>query len=70
MKALCWQGVNKLGVETVDDPQIRNAEDLILKVSLSTVCGSDLHLLSGYIPFHGVRLELVADVRYASSPVC
>jgi threonine dehydrogenase-like Zn-dependent dehydrogenase len=51
VKALCWQGVNKLGVETVPDPQIRNDEDLILKVSLSAVCGSDLHLLSGYIPF-------------------
>ncbi|MFL6143722.1 MAG: zinc-dependent alcohol dehydrogenase [Labedaea sp.] len=51
MKALCWEGVNKLAVQDVPDPQIRNAEDLILKVSLSTVCGSDLHLLSGYIPF-------------------
>jgi threonine dehydrogenase-like Zn-dependent dehydrogenase len=51
VKALCWEGVNELGVETVPDPRIRNAEDLILRVSLSTVCGSDLHLISGYIPF-------------------
>jgi threonine dehydrogenase-like Zn-dependent dehydrogenase len=51
VKALCWQGVNSLGVETVPDPTIRNDEDLVLKVSLSTVCGSDLHLISGYIPF-------------------
>jgi threonine dehydrogenase-like Zn-dependent dehydrogenase len=48
---LCWEGVNKVAVETVPDPEIRNAEDVILKVTLSTVCGSDLHLLSGYIPF-------------------
>ncbi|HEY0933099.1 MAG TPA: zinc-dependent alcohol dehydrogenase [Trebonia sp.] len=50
MKALCWTGVNKLAVETVPDPQVLNAEDIIVKVGLSTTCGSDLHLLGGYIP--------------------
>jgi threonine dehydrogenase-like Zn-dependent dehydrogenase len=50
MKALCWTGINKLAVETVPDPQILNAEDIIVKVRLSTTCGSDLHLLGGYIP--------------------
>ncbi len=50
MKALCWTGVNKTSVETVPDPQILNSEDIILKVRLTTTCGSDLHLLGGYIP--------------------
>ena len=50
MKALCWTGVNKTAVETVDDPKILNDHDVILKVRLSTTCGSDLHLLGGYIP--------------------
>ncbi|HET9974372.1 MAG TPA: alcohol dehydrogenase catalytic domain-containing protein [Streptosporangiaceae bacterium] len=50
MKALCWTGVNQTAVESVPDPQILNAEDMILKVRLSTTCGSDLHLLGGYIP--------------------
>jgi threonine dehydrogenase-like Zn-dependent dehydrogenase len=50
MKALTWRGINKLAVETVRDPQILNAEDIIVKVGLSTTCGSDLHLLGGYIP--------------------
>jgi threonine dehydrogenase-like Zn-dependent dehydrogenase len=50
MKALTWRGINKLAVETVPDPQILNAEDIIVKVGLSTTCGSDLHLLGGYIP--------------------
>ena len=50
MKALCWTGVNETAVETVDDPQILNSHDVILKVRLSTTCGSDLHLLGGYIP--------------------
>ena len=50
MKALVWNGVNKLGVEQVPDPQILNSGDIILKVRLSSVCGSDLHLLGGYLP--------------------
>ncbi len=50
MKALCWTGVNKTAVENVDEPTILNDHDVILKVRLSTTCGSDLHLLGGYIP--------------------
>lgn len=37
-------------MEEVPDPSIRNDHDAILKVILSSVCGSDLHLLPGYIP--------------------
>ncbi|GAA2108171.1 zinc-dependent alcohol dehydrogenase [Actinomadura alba] len=50
MKALCWEGVDKLAVERVPDPQILNDQDAILKVTLTTTCGSDLHLINGYIP--------------------
>ena len=50
MRALCWNGVNDLRVETVADPEILNPHDLILKVRLSTTCGSDLHLIDGLIP--------------------
>ncbi|MDO9353763.1 MAG: zinc-dependent alcohol dehydrogenase [Solirubrobacteraceae bacterium] len=50
MRALCWNGINDLRVETVNDPQIVNPHDVILKVGLSTTCGSDLHFIDGYIP--------------------
>ena len=50
MKALCWQGVNKLSVEQVPDPRIENEQDVIVKVLASTTCGSDLHLVGGYVP--------------------
>jgi threonine dehydrogenase-like Zn-dependent dehydrogenase len=50
MRALCWNGVNDLRVETVPDPEILNPRDVILKVKLSTTCGSDLHFIDGYIP--------------------
>jgi threonine dehydrogenase-like Zn-dependent dehydrogenase len=51
VKALCWEGVNSLEVREVPDPTIRNDQDVILKVRASAACGSDLHLLGGYIPF-------------------
>jgi threonine dehydrogenase-like Zn-dependent dehydrogenase len=50
MRALCWMGVNDLQVNTVPDPRIVNPHDAILKVRLTTTCGSDLHLIDGYIP--------------------
>ena len=50
MKALCWEGVNKLAVEDVPDPEIRNDQDAIVRVRATTTCGSDLHLIGGYIP--------------------
>ena len=50
MRALCWNGVNDLRVESVPDPSIVNPHDAILKVTMSTTCGSDLHFIDGYIP--------------------
>lgn len=50
MRALCWNGVNDLRVETVPDPKLVNPNDVILSVRLSTTCGSDLHFIDGYIP--------------------
>jgi threonine dehydrogenase-like Zn-dependent dehydrogenase len=50
MRALCWMGVNDLQVNTVPDARIVNPHDVVLKVRLTTTCGSDLHLIDGYIP--------------------
>jgi threonine dehydrogenase-like Zn-dependent dehydrogenase len=50
MKALCWEGVGKLSVEQVPDPAIQNEQDAIVKVIMTATCGSDLHLLNGYVP--------------------
>ncbi len=51
MKALLWTGVNKTSVEEVPDPMIQNPGDMIVKVTRTVTCGSDLHLIGGYIPF-------------------
>lgn len=50
MKALCWQGKNKVSVEQVPDPKILNPRDAIIKITSTAICGSDLHLYDGYIP--------------------
>jgi threonine dehydrogenase-like Zn-dependent dehydrogenase len=50
VRALCWMGVNDLQVNNVPDPRIVQPHDALLKVRLTTTCGSDLHLIDGYIP--------------------
>ncbi len=50
MKALCWQGKNKVSVETVPDPKILNPRDAVIRITSAAICGSDLHLYDGYIP--------------------
>ncbi|HTM49447.1 MAG TPA: zinc-dependent alcohol dehydrogenase [Bryobacteraceae bacterium] len=50
MKACCWYGKNDVRVETVPDPAILNPRDAIVKVNLTAICGSDLHLMHGAVP--------------------
>jgi len=51
MRAVIWEGINELAVTDVPEPTIRNSDDMIVKVRRTATCGSDLHLLGGYIPF-------------------
>ncbi|MBX2993327.1 MAG: glutathione-dependent formaldehyde dehydrogenase [Bdellovibrionaceae bacterium] len=50
MKALTWEGKQKIGLTNVRDPRILSGGDVIVKVTTSAICGSDLHLYDGYIP--------------------
>lgn len=50
MKALCWEGKQKVSVQNTGDPTILNPGDAIVKVTAAAICGSDLHLYDGYIP--------------------
>ncbi|SEP71909.1 Threonine dehydrogenase [Faunimonas pinastri] len=50
MKALCWHGKGDIRYDTVPDPQIEDGRDVIIKVTSCAICGSDLHLMDGYIP--------------------
>ena len=50
MKALCWHGRGDIRCDTVPDPTIEDARDIILKVTACAICGSDLHLMDGQMP--------------------
>jgi threonine dehydrogenase-like Zn-dependent dehydrogenase len=50
MRALTWQGIGKVTIENVPDPSILNPRDAIVRVTSTSICGSDLHLYDGYIP--------------------
>jgi threonine dehydrogenase-like Zn-dependent dehydrogenase len=73
MKANCWMSRAKVSVEEVPDPKILNSRDAIVKVTSTAICGSDLHLYSGFVPtmqkgdvlgheFMGEVVELGKDV--------
>jgi threonine dehydrogenase-like Zn-dependent dehydrogenase len=50
MKAVCWEGKKNVRVEEVPDPKILNTQDVILRVTSTAICGSDLHLYNGFVP--------------------
>jgi threonine dehydrogenase-like Zn-dependent dehydrogenase len=43
-------GKQQVSVEQVPDPSLLNARDAIVKVTATTICGSDLHLYNGFMP--------------------
>ncbi|GHH39020.1 zinc-dependent alcohol dehydrogenase [Streptomyces candidus] len=51
MRALTWQGKRDVRVETVPDPQIQNPTDIIVRITSTGVCGSDLHLYEVLGPY-------------------
>jgi threonine dehydrogenase-like Zn-dependent dehydrogenase len=50
MKAVVWHGTDDVRVERVPDPTIVNPRDAIVQITTTAICGSDLHLLNGFIP--------------------
>ena len=50
MKALVWHGRYNMKCDTVPDPKIEESTDMIIKVTSTAICGSDLHLYDGFAP--------------------
>jgi len=74
VRALVWNGINDLAVETVPDAGLVNPRDVVLRVLATTTCGSDLHFIDGYLPgmlpgdvfgheFMGEVVEVGPEVR-------
>ncbi|MFF0483168.1 zinc-dependent alcohol dehydrogenase [Streptomyces sp. NPDC004435] len=51
MRALTWQGRRDVRVDTVPDPVIREDDDVIVRITTTGLCGSDLHLYEVLGPF-------------------
>ena len=50
MKALCWHGTHDVRVDTVPDAKISDPGDVVLRITSTAICGSDLHLYDGLMP--------------------
>lgn len=44
MKAVTWQGKQKMEIRNVEDPKILEPTDAIIRITATAICGSDLHL--------------------------
>ena len=73
MRALVFHGKRDVRVDTIEDPRIEDPRDVILKVTSTAICGSDLHIYNGLFPqpeplvlgheFMGGGVEVGAAVR-------
>jgi len=50
MKAIVYENIKDVKVKEVNDPKIKNSDDVIVKVTSTAICGSDLHLIHGMVP--------------------
>jgi 2-desacetyl-2-hydroxyethyl bacteriochlorophyllide A dehydrogenase len=73
MKAITFHGPRDVRVETLAEPELQTETGLILRVTRSTICGSDLHLWHGAMPAletgFTIGHELVGVVEKAGSAV-
>lgn len=51
MRAVTWHGRGDVRVETVPDPKIQDPTDVIVEITSTGICGSDLHLIEVMAPF-------------------
>ncbi|RYF86936.1 MAG: glutathione-dependent formaldehyde dehydrogenase [Chitinophagaceae bacterium] len=74
MKAAVFHKIGDISVDNVPDPTIEQSDDIILRVTSTAICGSDLHIYDGFVPqlrdevlgheFMGVVEEVGKDVRH------
>ncbi|WP_142827040.1 zinc-dependent alcohol dehydrogenase [Planococcus soli] len=50
MKAVTFQGAKNMQVKNVKDPEIQKKDDIIVKITSTAICGTDLHIYQGALP--------------------
>ena len=79
MKALTFHGSKDVRIDTVPDPILQEADDILLRVTATAICGSDLHLYRGKVPgmksgdilgheFMGIVEDVGKDVAHSATP--
>jgi len=54
MRAVTYQGPNQVKVAEVEDAKLEKKDDIVIKITSTAICGSDLHLYQGSMPLpHG-----------------
>lgn len=61
MKAIVYEGKNRVAVTDVEDPKLENSDDIVIRVTSTAICGSDLHLVHGMIP--NTPMALCSDMK-------
>ena len=51
MRAIAWHGKGDMRVDNVPDPHIEQPTDMVVRITSTAICGSDLHLYDFYVPF-------------------
>ncbi|OTF05197.1 glutathione-independent formaldehyde dehydrogenase [Halorubrum sp. SD612] len=73
MRAVVYQGPYEVAVEDVDEPQIEHPNDVVVDITTSCICGSDLHMYEGRtaaeegIVFGHENMGIVSEVGEAVS---
>lgn len=74
MKGLVYLGNKKIDLKKIENPKILDSKDAVVKVTLSSICTSDLHIINGAVPrakenivlgheFVGEVIEVGKDVK-------
>ncbi|HEY5740895.1 MAG TPA: alcohol dehydrogenase catalytic domain-containing protein, partial [Terrimicrobiaceae bacterium] len=50
MKAVVFHHPGKVSVDNVPDPKLEKSDDVIVRVTSTAICGSDLHIYNGFLP--------------------
>jgi 2-desacetyl-2-hydroxyethyl bacteriochlorophyllide A dehydrogenase len=50
MKAVVYEDVKKIRIDDVDEPNIQEPGDAVIRITTAAICGSDLHFYSGKAP--------------------
>jgi threonine dehydrogenase-like Zn-dependent dehydrogenase len=72
MKAVVYAGPGRVSVDDVSEPRLEEPDDALVRVTLSAICGTDLHLVSGHVdiePGTSLGHEFVGEVVAVGSAV-